>query len=74
MSSPHYAKVIHSCGVTCDVTMVMFGGGSLQYSLNFCPKVFEDLPISLSSQSTLLHLYLYIMPLFGDGIFIFWSH
>ena len=42
----------------------MMGDGAVICSLNLSPKVLPDSPMYFSSQSTLLHLYLYITPLF----------
>ena len=40
------------------------GEGSFRYSLNLCPKILADSPMFSSSNSSLLHLYQYITPLF----------
>ena len=41
---PHYTEVVNCCGVTCDVTMVIYRGGGMGCSLNLSPKVHEDSP------------------------------
>ena len=73
--SSHYTKVVNSDTVTRDDRMVIDGEGVLRCSLNLSAKFLADSPMYSSSHSTLLHLDLYMTPLFFiDGIFIFWGH
>ena len=62
--SSHYFKIVNSDIVTRYGRMVMDGEGVLRCSLNLSAKFLADSPIYSSSQSTLLHLYLYMTPLF----------
>ena len=56
--SPHYGEVINSGVMTCDGSMVMYGGGVFQMLFKPFTKVLADSPIYSSSHSTLSHLYL----------------
>ena len=62
--SPQYGKIVNTDRMTRGVNMVMYRGRALRCSLNLSSKFLADSPIYSSSQSTLLHLYLYMTPLF----------
>ena len=40
--SPHYGEIINSGIMTCDGSVVMYGGGVFKCSLNLSPKVLAD--------------------------------
>ena len=50
------------------------GEGTFRCSLNLSPKFLADFPMYSSSHSILLHLNLYMTPLFKDWIFILRGH
>ena len=61
---PLNAEVVNGGTMTSDGKMVIYWGGAFRCSLNLSPKVLDDSPVYSSSQSILLHFYLYMMPLF----------
>ena len=69
----YHAKVIYSCAVICDVTVVMYEGLGLQ----MFPKPLQNLTkncCKFTNISILIHLCLYITPFCGDRISFFGSH
>ena len=62
--SSHYTEVVNSDTMTRDDRMVMDRGRGLKMFPEPLCKISCDSPIYSSSHSTLLHLYLYMTPLF----------
>ena len=56
--SPHNAEILNGGIMTCDFWWSYIGEGAFRCSLNLSPKVLDDPPMYLSSQSTLWHLNL----------------